>query len=276
MPWTKTTREQYQRGRGRFASELTEGEWAQLEPLLPPPHRLGRPRKRSLRPIVEAILYIAWTGVQWRALPREFPPFATVQNYFYAWRNNGLLQKIVGVLVRRTRRALGRADEPTAAVIDSQSAPTSHGGPRGYDAGKRVRGRKRHIVTDTNGLMLAVDVHPANIQDCHGAVPLLTRLRQIYPDLQHVFADRVYRGKQLRDAIAACGPWSIEIIERVKGQKGFQLLPRRWVVERTFAWLAGSRRLARDFERSAESEAAWILIAHMRILSRRLAVPNAL
>lgn len=181
MPWTKTTREQYQRGRGRFASELTEGEWAQLEPLLPPPHRLGRPRKRSLRPIVEAILYMAWTGVQWRALPREFPPFATVQNYFYAWRNNGLLQKIVGVLVRRTRRALGRADEPTAAVIDSQSAPTSHGGPRGYDAGKRVRGRKRHIVTDTNGLMLAVDVHPANIQDCHGAVPLLTRLRQIIP-----------------------------------------------------------------------------------------------
>jgi transposase len=270
MPWNRTTRGKYQGFGRRFASDMTDAEWQRLEPLLPAPHRRGRPRKRSLRVIVEAILYMAWTGIQWRALPAEFPPFTTVQNYFYAWRNSGFLGRIVDVLVRQARRALGCAEAPTAAIIDSQSAPTSQGGPRGYDAGKRIHGRKRHIVTDTNGLLLVAHVHPANIQDNHGAVPLLKELRQTHPTVHHVFADRVYRGPKLLRALAP-GPWTIEIVKRPTGIKGFQLLPRRWVVERTFAWFAGSRRLARDFERSPQSEVAWIFIAHLRILIKRLA-----
>lgn len=178
MAWTETTRVHYRRDGLRYASDMTDAEWALLRRLLPSPSRLGRPRATDLRRVVEAVLYILSTGCQWRALPREFPPYSTVQGYFYAWRDTGRWQKIVTVLVRRARRKLGRGAKPTAAVIDSQSAPTAHaGGPRGYDAGKRIYGRKRHIVTDTNGLLLAVHVHPANVQDCHGAVPLLERLR---------------------------------------------------------------------------------------------------
>jgi putative transposase len=273
MPWTEITRAQYRRDGLRFASDMTDAEWALIARRLPPRRRLGRPRKTDLRKVVEAILYVLATGCQWRALPRDFPPRSTVQGYFYAWRDIGVWRRLVSALVRRARRALGRRPTPTAAVIDSQSASTQSGGPRGYDAGKRVQGRKRHIITDTNGLLLAVLVHPANIQDVHGAVPLLERLRTKFPKLRHVFADRVYRGDQLVRASAHCGPWRIEIVERPPGVKGFQLLPRRWVVERTFAWLGRCRRLAKDFEASIASATAWLLVAHIRLLTRRLAKP---
>ena len=274
MPWTETTRTDYLRSGLRYASDMTDAEWRLIARRLPPRRRLGRPREVDLRKVVEAILFILSTGCQWRALPREFPPYSTVQGYFYAWRDTGLWQRIVRALVRRARRKLGRKPRPTAAVIDSQSAATTQaGGPRGLDPGKRVYGRKRHIVTDTNGLLLAVHVHPANVQDVHGAVPLLERLRQRFPKLRHVFADRVYRGEQLVNALSDCGPWTIQIVERPPGVKGFQLLPRRWVVERTFAWLGRCRRLAKDFEGSAATEVAWLLVAHLRLLTRRLARP---
>ena len=272
MPWTEITREQYRRDGLRFASDLTDAEWALIARRLPPRHRLGRPRTTDLRRVVEAVLYVLATGCQWRALPGEFPPRSTVQGYFYAWRDTGVWRRIVKALVQRARRAMGRKPTPTAAIIDSQSAPTTEcGGPRGFDPGKRVHGRKRHIVTDTNGLLLAVRVHPANIQDVHGAVQLLEHLRAKFPKLRHVFADRIYRGDQLAKAVAHCGSWTIQIVERPLGVKGFQLLPRRWVVERTFAWFGRCRRLAKDFEASIASATAWLLVAHIRLLTRRLA-----
>jgi transposase len=275
MPWTEITRSEYRRDGLRYASDTTDAEWALIARRFPPRRRLGRPRTTDLRKVVEAILYVLATGCQWRALPRDFPPRSTVQGYFYAWRDTGWWQRIVTALVRRARRDLGRKSTPTAAIIDSQSAPTTEsGGPRGFDAGKRVHGRKRHIVTDTNGLLLAVRVHEANIQDVHGAVALLEHLRIKFPKLRHVFADRIYRGKQLVMALSHCGPWTIEIVERPQGAKGFQLLPRRWVVERTFAWLGRCRRLAKDFEGSAATEVAWLLVAHLRLLTRRLAKPQ--
>lgn len=269
--WTETTRRQYRREGLRYASDVSDAEWALIEAELPSAKKLGRPRTTELRAVVDALFYMLTTGCQWRQLPKEFPPFSTVQRFFYRWRDDGLWQKINHELVMRVRTASGREASPSAGVIDSQSVKTTEaGGPRGYDAGKKINGRKRHLLTDTIGLPIAAVVHPADLQDRDGAPMVLAAARFLYPWLRHIFADGGYAGEKLATALANIGTWTLKIVKRCDTATGFVVLPRRWVVERTLAWLNRNRRLAKDFEASLESALAWLFLASVKLLLRRL------
>lgn len=222
----------------------------------------------------DAILYMATTGCQWRMLPNDFPPISTVRRYFYDWRDNGLLEELNRQLVAAARQAEGRAADPTAGVIDSQSVKTSENTSiSGYDAGKRIKGRKRHIVTDTIGLLVGLAVHGADIQDRDGAPDLLKSISTTYPLLRHVFADGGYAGPKLRGALEKIGRWTLQIVKRSDAAQGFEVIPRRRVVERTLAWLGRCRRMAKDWEKTIASAEAWLLIAHIRRVTRLLARP---
>lgn len=270
--WTDITRKQYRRQGDGYSSSMTDAEWALIAGFMPARCRLGRPRKVELRGVIDAILYVLSAGCAWTLLPREFPPVSTVQGYFYRWRDDGTWERINHALLMAAREAMGREASPSAGVIDSQSVKTTEaGGLRGYDAGKKIKGRKRHLLTDTNGFLVNAVVHPADIQDRDGAPEVLAGVRSLYPWLRHVFADGAYAGDKLTNALAGHGVWRLEIIKRSDTAKGFVLLPRRWVVERTFAWLNRNRRLAKDFEAAIETATAWLYIASVKLLSRRLA-----
>lgn len=272
MAWTVTARRHYVRRNSRYATDLTDAEWSVIEPLMPSPRYLGRPRKTDLREVVNALLYIASSGGAWRLLPTDFPPFSTVQKYFYRWRDEGLLRTINNTLVMLAREQAGRQPSPTAGVIDSQSVRTTEsGGIRGFDAGKKINGRKRHIVVDTLGLMVGLVIHSAGIQDRDGAPDVLKTILKRWPWLRHIFADGGYAGPKLRGRLEKVGKFTLEIVKRSDQANGFEALPRRWVVERTFAWLGRCRRLAKDFEKTIASSEAWIYIANIRFLTRRIA-----
>ena len=259
--------------RRSYPSDLTEAQWRVLEPLLPAAKPGGRPRSVALREVVDAILYVSRNGATWRALPHDFPPWRTVYHYFRAWARDGTLARLHNGLRERVRQADGRRRTPSAAIVDSQSvrgAETVARAGRGYDAATKVNGRKRHIAVDTTGLLLVVLVTAAGVQDRDAARLLLAGLRTCFPTVTWVWADGGYAGR-LVDWAAATLRLSIDIVRKLAGQTTFQPLPRRWVVERTFAWITRCRRTVRDYERRPEHHAAMVQWAMVTVMTRRLA-----
>ncbi|WP_104942090.1 IS5 family transposase [Porphyrobacter sp. HT-58-2] len=253
-------------------SDLTDAEWALLEPLLPVPCRVERLLKWPLLRIFEAILYLLRGGLPWRMLLPCFPPASTVRRWFYLWRDNGLWLSLIHALILIGREFVGREASPSAGVIDSESVKTTDsGGRRGFDAGKKIKGRKRHIVTDIDGNLAHAVIHPADMQDRDGAPLVLAEIIRRHPWLRHVFADGGYAGDKLRQALRKIENWKVEIIKRSDYTKGFKVLPRRWVVERAFAWLGRNRRLAKGFEQTIASATAWLFIASIQLFARRIA-----
>jgi transposase len=257
----------------RYDSDLTDEQWRLIEPLLPPPATAGRREKHPRREIVNAILYVVRTGCAWRLLPREFPPWQTVFWYFKRWRADGSLDRLHDALRDQLRDADGRDPMASAAIVDAQSvkgADTVGRATRGYDGGKKVNGRKRHIVVDTLGLLLVVLVTAASVQDRDGGARVLERLRFRMPSVVVIWADGGYAGRLVgyaRQVLKVI----VDVVRKREGQRTFEVLPRRWVVERTLSWISRCRRLAHDYERLPEHSEAMVKWAMIGLMARRLA-----
>jgi len=267
MAWTPFTRADHDRSRLRYASDTSEQEWQMIKPLMPPQPTRGRKRQTDLRAVVNGIFYIPQSGCQWGPLLKDFPPKSTEHYYFKPLSGDGTWAAIHDALCRQPRDLEGRDESPTYAVIDSQSVKTGAEvrGHVGFEARKKVKGRKRHILVDMLGLILKAEVHSAGVQDRDGAAMVLDRLTRRFPFIAKICGDGAYQGP----IVQAASPRPIEIVKR--NQPGFKALPKRWIVERTFPWLGINRRLSKDFKRSAPTSLAFIQTAMIKLMARRLA-----
>jgi putative transposase len=257
-----------------YPTNLNDTEWLQIMPYLPETNLIGRPRKYSWREILNGIFYIVKNGCVWRALPHDLPAWQTVYYYFRIFRETGTWEQLNQAIREEVRRKEGRQPQASAMILDSQSAKSAEGGEkRGYDGGKKVSGRKRNLVVDTLGLVVLAKVTPANVQDVHAGQQVLSDLAQkpeLLGRLKKIFADGGYRG-ELVEWVHEDLHAMLEIVLKIADQQGFQVLPKRWVIERTFAWITRNRRLARDYERLVATSEALIYVAMIRLGLRRLA-----